>query len=221
MPVASDVRAAYERDGFVMLRGLYTASQMAEWKAKTREITHAADVDSGVEVWFLPKFPPYFLAQFTGPALVEPIKAILGPAVEFLSAKPVVKTGKIRFASPWHQDYPYWLGTNKLSAWIAMDPATRENGCLKVVRGGHTRYLPHHPPADGSAFANRLEEHELPPGEIVDCVMAPGDAILFHDLLPHSSHPNPEGRDRWAMIPTYRSAATPDSSTVWQHALRV
>lgn len=40
----------------------------------------------------------------------------------------------------WHQDYGYWYNSGALlpdfaSCWIAVDEATRENGCLKVVKG--------------------------------------------------------------------------------------
>ena len=40
----------------------------------------------------------------------------------------------------WHQDYGYWHNSGALlpdfaSCWIAVDEATRENGCLKVVKG--------------------------------------------------------------------------------------
>ena len=39
----------------------------------------------------------------------------------------------------WHQDYGYWYNSGALlpdfaSCWIAVDEATRENGCLKVLQ---------------------------------------------------------------------------------------
>ncbi len=212
----SHLAAEYDTHGFVILRGLYSAAEMAEWKRNVAECVEATASGSGVHVWFLDSIPEYFLRAFTRPTLAEPVKAMIGEPAEFLSAKPVLKSGKVRFASPWHQDYAYWKGAvHKLSIWIAMDPATPENGCLRVVDGGHRAFIDHVKPDDDNAFENRLTADMLPPGEIIDCVLEPGDAIFFHDLLPHSSHPNPQGRDRWSMIPTYRNAAAPDGSTVW------
>ena len=42
----------------------------------------------------------------------------------------------------WHQDYGYWYQNGMLypylvSVFIAVDPATRENGCLQVLEGSH------------------------------------------------------------------------------------
>lgn len=42
----------------------------------------------------------------------------------------------------WHQDYGYWydqgfLFPRMLSAFVSLDQATRENGCLSVLRGSH------------------------------------------------------------------------------------
>jgi ectoine hydroxylase-related dioxygenase (phytanoyl-CoA dioxygenase family) len=42
----------------------------------------------------------------------------------------------------WHQDYGYWyqngcLYPDMLSVAVALEPATRENGCMQVLRGSH------------------------------------------------------------------------------------
>lgn len=216
MLTQTDIAAAYAADGYVIIRRLYTDREVAEIQAALQaEVKAAEDAASGVHVWFPPAIPDFFLKMFTGPAIAAPVKAILGPDVEFLSAKPVVKAPHIRFASPWHQDRAYWHGIHKLSAWIALDRATPENGCLRVVKGGHRDFIPHDNSNHDNGFPNRLTDAMLPPGEIVDCVMDAGDAIFFHDLLPHCSYPNPAGLRRWCVIPTYRSTAEPDPATVW------
>ena len=50
---------------------------------------------------------------------------------------------------------------------------------------------------------------------------AVGDAVLFHDLALHASHPNASGQDRYALISTYRSAAEPDLEYDWAVAAEV
>merc|ERR1712130_579171 len=43
----------------------------------------------------------------------------------------------------WHQDYgSYWyydffLKPDMLTVWVALDPAKRHNGCLKVIKGSN------------------------------------------------------------------------------------
>lgn len=213
--ITMDLREDYQRDGYAMVRGLYSADEMARWKTA---ITESLGTDVHVHVWLVEDIPDLFRDAFSGPAIVTAVKSILGPNIEFLSAKPVIKSGASRTASPWHQDRPYWGGGEKISAWIAMDPATPANGCLRVVKGGHRVALQHvTPPAED--FGNRLREEDLPEGEIVDCVMEPGDTLFFSDLLPHSSYENPDGIPRWSMIPTYRNADEPDISQLWASSL--
>ena len=49
-------------------------------------------------------------------------------------------------AIPWHQDFNYWPLEPPviISAWIAVDPSTRQNGNLQVIPGSHRSYRPAH-----------------------------------------------------------------------------
>ena len=49
----------------------------------------------------------------------------------------------------------------------------------------------------------------------------PGDAVFFHDLTLHASHPNVSGQDRYAWIVTYRNAAEEDLTYDWSVAAAV
>ena len=83
----------------------------------------------------------------------------------------------------WHQDYGYWyqfgcLFPEMASVYIAMDPATRENGCLQVIRGSH-----HFGRIDHGRFGDRPEP--IPSGfqalarlEHIYCEMEPARAFL-------------------------------------------
>ena len=51
--------------------------------------------------------------------------------------------------------------------------------------------------------------------------VAPGDALFFHDLTVHASHPNTAGTDRWSFISSCRDGSVPDSATLWKTAMRV
>jgi len=217
------VRAAYERDGFYIARGLYDDATMTAWKATLQQALEEEKFDSpsGVRVWLGQTLPEPVLGGMTEPGIATLLHAIIGPEVEYLSAKAVFKSGTTRFGSPWHQDWFYWEGAPKLSVWIALDNATKDNGCLTVLPGCHHAVLPRTTLSKGEDFANRIPDDQMPAGEVLTVELQRGDALIFSDLLPHGSHPNTAGTDRWSIISTYRDATVPDDSPVWDSSLRM
>lgn len=206
------------RDGARVFPGLLSPGQVGEAAA----LVHAAIADgmdsSGVRVFGPGDLAPRLLALVTGGAVARAVEDALGPS-EFLSLKPVVKDGSHAFATPWHQDRPYWGGCVKWSLWIALTPVGLDDGCLRMVRGSHLAEAVHSGGQHGNGFANRLPEPD--PATVEDLILAPGDALLFHDLLWHASRPAQPGRSRLALIPTYRARGAADSSTAWSTAIPV
>ena len=143
--------------------------------------------------------------------LVNILEAIIGPNVEFLSDKVVYKDTDTHTASPWHQDWPYWEGTHKVSIWVALDDATPENGCLKLMPGSHKGSIVHDgDSSDGIGFGHRVRPETVDESAAVTAPLEAGGAVFFHDLTMHASHPNTQRRERWTWIPTYRDAQADD-----------
>jgi hypothetical protein len=211
--------AEYSNSGFVIKRGLFDGQEMAEYKLVVERIVRERndEVASGVPVFLLPDVPKELLDFCTRPELVENIRTLVGPRIEFLSVKPVYKDASVIYPSSWHQDYAFWKGSNKISVWIALDDATVENGCLRFMPGLHRSFI-EHSRKDGP-FGNYLPDDQLDVEKAIDAPMAAGDACFFIDLAPHASYGNVSGGDRWSMIPTYRNADEPDSSAVWSESI--
>jgi hypothetical protein len=71
--------------------------------------------------------------------LVEPV---VGPNIGLWSSGFISKAPYSGAPTPWHEDSAYWDGListmeNIATVWLAIDPATRENGCMKVLPGTH------------------------------------------------------------------------------------
>ena len=222
--------ADFARDGYVIARGLFDRKTMVQWKQTTQvELTADAEakdgdpfagIVGGVRVWMWDHIHADLLAGMGDAHLTPILKQLIGPNVAFLSAKAVFKNNATQFASPWHQDWFYWGGATKTSVWIALDDATIANGCLKVVPGSHTKVFDKQVVNDNT-FTNRIADADIEGLEVRSLEAKAGDAIFFHDLLVHSSHPNTAGADRWSLIATYRDAALPDEANVWpsQHVI--
>lgn len=230
----TDLGAQFARDGFVVVTDLFSAAECAEWKAECQRILEAVRAErragpgevaddrslfpGGVYVGLAMRSPLFHQAAADG-RVVTVLSAILAPNVEFLSDKVVFKDGHEDIASPWHQDYPYWRGGHKVSVWIALDAATPENGCLRLLPGSHRAEVRHDHVESRHGFGTRVER--LDESTAVSAPLPAGGAVFFHDLTLHASHPNRSGADRWAVITTYRDAREVEPETMRWPAARV
>ncbi|MDE2999077.1 MAG: phytanoyl-CoA dioxygenase family protein [Gemmatimonadota bacterium] len=229
-PVAdsvADAGEAFFRDGFCIAKGLYSAEEMLEWKARIIDILDAGGhiskdpTSAGVHVFMADVLDPYFRERMKDDCVVSVLNRIIGPNVEFLSVKSVYKNKFTRFGSPWHQDWYYWKGANKISVWIALDDATPENGCLKMIAGSHHKRFKVKQVKAQNGFGWRIGNEEIAGLPETTLAVMRGDAVFFHDQTLHSSFPNTTGADRWSFISTYRDGSVQDTSTVWERPMVV
>lgn len=221
-PLTAAQVTRYREDGFVVVEQLIDPGTAAQWKdaLKTRLIEEGKiDEPSGVRVWMADGMDPLTQEQVTSAKISAILQQLIGPNIEFLSVKAVFKNGATTFPSPWHQDWFYWQGSAKLSIWIALDDATPENGCLRLVPGSHREHFTPRKIDDGHGFGLRITDEDLGDRPIITVPVQQGSAIFFHDLALHSSCPNINGQDRWSVIPTYRDAGVHDESTVWERGI--
>src|SRR5262245_28596671 len=142
---------AFWRDGFAAKRGYFDAEEMAllQRAIALDESIHAHVVqidDSGggtteLALWNHPG-DDLFGAFARVERIVGGAERLLGGEVDHYHSKLTMKRPHGGGAWDWHQDYGYWynngcLYPDLLSVAIAVDRATRENGCLQVLRGSH------------------------------------------------------------------------------------
>ena len=145
--------------------------------------------------------------------VVRSMELLLGGKVYHYHSKMIMKDAKVGGAWTWHQDYGYWyqngcLFPHMASLFIAVDPCTRENGCLQVIAGSHECGRMDHTLTGDQAGADKERVDELLarfPLEYVE--MAPGDGLFFHGNLLHRSDQNRSDHPRWSMICCYNAAS--------------
>jgi ectoine hydroxylase-related dioxygenase (phytanoyl-CoA dioxygenase family) len=112
----------------------------------------------------------------------------------------------------WHQDYGYWyqngcLYPDMLSVAVALEPATRENGCMQLLAGSHKLGRLEHGRVAGQTGADpERVEQALGRLALIHCEMAPGDALFFHANTLHCSAANNSDRSRNLLICCYNKA---------------
>ncbi|MBT8185788.1 MAG: phytanoyl-CoA dioxygenase family protein [Eudoraea sp.] len=124
----------------------------------------------------------------------------------------ILKDAKIGGAWTWHQDYGYWYNFGLLqplltSVTIAVDKATRENGCLQVLKGSQAMGRVDHSLTGDQAGADmekvNVAKKKFP---LVYCEMDPGDAMFFDCNILHRSDQNKSDHPRWSLICCYNAA---------------
>jgi hypothetical protein len=219
------IRATWDRDGYLALPALFSPAECAALKAEALAAMRShAGPESTVFVG-LSVVNQRFRDLHADERLLGALTPVMPDGVAFMSDKAVFKSGRKRFATPWHIDAFYWPGTRpKLSVWIALDEAREDNGCLSVVRGSHRREWACD--SGGGAdtnheFGNVIRSGGWDPRDALACPLAVGGAIVFSDRLVHGSTANVSGEDRWSAILTYQAPAADEPFDLGFPARRV
>ena len=117
--------------------------------------------------------------------IVNTMEQILDGEVYHYHHKMILKDPFVGGAWEWHQDYGYWYHNGCLfphlaSCMIAVDRATRENGCLEVLRGSHlVGRIEHGKVGDQTGADIERVEAACARLELVSCELAPGRRFSF------------------------------------------
>src|SRR6478752_8928340 len=125
------------------------------------------------------------------PTILDAIESIVGPDILCWSSRFFIKDpGDGGFVS-WHQDVTYWgldVSENILTAWIALSPATRANGVMKVIPGSHTKVVAHREGAASNMLLRGQEVAvEVDESQAVHMELKAGEMSLHHGLMFHGS----------------------------------
>ena len=214
-------RDAYWRDGFVIVRGLFgpeearllqveTDRLLAECKElihprnlRCRFMAHHRTGEQQFEVFDpVNDLSPLCEKICHDPRMLGVMESLYGEPACLFKEKLIFKLPGSN-GYPLHQDIPLAWGADFpqtfLTAMLAIDETSIENGCTELFRGYHHGFLSTNP-----------AEYMLP-DEVVDLtrktdlVMRPGDLAIFHGLTPHRSVPNRSTKMRRAFYISYNA----------------
>lgn len=211
----------YQEHGFVLVKSLFDSEEIGLLRRAAKEDRELdqhsfgrGDGEGGtvrLSLWNHPGDTIYGMFARCE-SIVNSAEKILGGEVYHYHSKMIMKDAKVGGAWAWHQDYGYWYQNGVLfplltSAFIAVDAATKENGCLQVLRGSHRAGRVDHVLTGDQAGANPERVEELRKRlELVYVEMEPGDVVFFDSNLLHRSDQNKSDKPRWSMICCYNAA---------------
>jgi len=204
--VSNEALAEYQRDGFVVARGLFSQAECDAYLDH-----YVAMVERGGDGWAeggvhpdhedpLKRYPRLLqphrgdkisMDYMVDPRLDEWLTALLGQS-------PYAVQTMVYFKAPGskgqalHQDQRYLRvepGTC-MAAWLALEDTDEENGCMFMVPG--TSEMPILCPGVADSEDSWGMDYVAPPPgmEAVPIVMKAGDVVFFNGQVIHGSHRN-------------------------------
>ena len=145
------------------------------------------------------------------PALVDIVESLIGPGVSVYFSQIFFKPPEGGGPKPAHQDN-YYFGPNDLdgvvTAWVALDDATLENGCLYFGDGSHRGPVYAHVAPPDEPYNLQLPPEILQRQPMTPAPVMRGGVSFHHGNTFHQSGPNLSTRWRRACALHYVNAHT-------------
>ena len=215
----------YQSDGYVIIRNLFSAAE-AELLRRAIEtdplvasndmpMVDAAGARSKLTLWNQAGNDTFgYFAR--GRRWVNAARRLIGSPIYHFHTKVMLKEPRVGGTWEWHQDFGYWyqvgcLEPDKmLSAILAVDNHTRENGCMQLLSGSHRLgRLAHGVSGEQAGVDQEALGKAVKRFPLVYATMRPGDVLFTHSNLLHSSAPNESPSWRRSLIVAYNAIENP------------
>ena len=219
-------RAAYDRDGFIVVPDVFSAAEIAALRAVTDEFErNAARVAANDDIYDLEdshsaseprvrriKTPHLHHPAYAGASRNDTVVAIL----KELWGSVRLDTGKLNMKSAgygapveWHQDWAFYPHTNDdlAAVGIMLDDMTMENGPMLILPGSHQGAVYDHHGSDGR-FCGAMDPGacDLDFAKARPCLGRAGSVTVHHVRAVHGSATNVSGAQRRFLLFQYRAA---------------
>ena len=153
------------------------------------------------------KFEPRLKAISEHEGLIAVVQRLIEATPKLFQDMGLIKPPHIGSEKPWHQDCAYFnlpLDTPVVAAWIALDEATPENGCMHIVPGSHREG----PVVHFNRRDWQICDTHVPVNREVMVPLKAGDCLLWHGLLHHGTPANRSNLRRRALQFHYSPEST-------------
>jgi ectoine hydroxylase-related dioxygenase (phytanoyl-CoA dioxygenase family) len=161
-----------------------------------------------------------FLELARDPRIVELVSGVIGDDVILWGCHVFCKPALEGYETPWHQDGHYWpiRPLANCTVWVALEPSTAGNGCLRVIPGSHRERVLHehlHEDRSDLTLNQRLAAGSFDEADAVDLELEPGQMSLHDVYMIHGARANTSGRRRTGVALRYMP-----STSVFERDLR-
>jgi len=213
MSTEQSLPAAYQRDGYVIVRKAIDADLVAEaqqhvhWLIKENPGVRPEQLHAHLAV-----NDPFWIRLVSDERLLDIAQQFIGTDIALFATHYICKPPQTGQPVLWHQDGSYWPldPMEVITLWLAVTDSNPENGCMRVIPRTHHVQLdtmeqrPELESVLGSAIRSELVEES----KAVDVVLRAGDVSLHHPNLIHGSEANHSARWRMGLTIRYIPTST-------------
>jgi ectoine hydroxylase-related dioxygenase (phytanoyl-CoA dioxygenase family) len=161
-----------------------------------------------------------FLELAQDPEIVEIVSDVIGNDVILWGCHVFCKPAHEGYETPWHQDGHYWpiRPLANCTVWVALEPSTVNNGCLRVIPRSHRDRLLHphlHEDRTDLTLNQRMADGSFDEAQAVDIELQPGQMSLHDVYMIHGARPNTSQQRRTGVALRYMP-----STSVFERDLR-
>lgn len=149
-------------------------------------------------------------------AILDIVEPITGPDIVLYSSHFISKPKGNGKRVPWHEDSAYWKGRitpmEICTVWLAIDPSTRVNGCMKVIprthvegQKGYSEYEGVNP--EQNVFGTEIKANQRDDSKAVYIELDANECSLHDARIMHGSEPNTSDIRRCGWTMRFASSA--------------
>jgi phytanoyl-CoA hydroxylase len=193
--MSSAEKEQYDQDGYAVYRHVIDADLVAEasdhvdWLLQQNPGLRPEQLHN-----HLMTHDPFWVRLVADPRLVDVAAEFVGEDVALFASHYISKPPGDGQPVLWHQDGSYWPlePMEVVTLWLAVDPSTPENGCMRVVPGTQVMDLQEMQatPGGGNVLGSAMPDDKVDANKAVDLVLEPGDVSVHHPNIVHGSNAN-------------------------------
>ena len=215
MNEANSIKERFTSDGFVFPLDAITSAQAADYRRRFTALEdrlEAYRIGRRGQVNHVHTVLRFVNEIARNDRILDAVEALIGPDILVWDCTFIIKEARSAGFVSWHQDVSYWGLEDEdavVSAWLALGPVNRANGCMQFVRGSHRRGLVKHRDeyADGNILSRgQVAQVDIAENDVVHAELQAGQFSLHHGLVMHSSPANRSDSRRWGLVINYVAA---------------
>jgi ectoine hydroxylase-related dioxygenase (phytanoyl-CoA dioxygenase family) len=191
----------YEREGYVLFHEpVFPPEKFERLRSIFEENLQRF---SEFELDMIHTHDPRLLEFLLSDEVLDLVEPVVGPNIGLWASHLISKPPRTGKATPWHEDSAYWNGrvstlVGICTVWLAIDEASPENGCMRVIPGSHVNGFSDYELVDNSKniFGTQIKPDQVDESRAVYFALKPDECSLHEARLIHGAKENTSEKRR-------------------------